>query len=148
MTDQRKPIVLLDMDGVLNIFEHHRKPNAMLLMWKRVEVLRQVQESIDFDVVIISSWGYHHTDCDAWKWMFKTHGITLNVIDITSAKVVENEAEARSIRVNKWLADHDVTDRFCVIDDLPISCKRLIRPKAWEGLQPRHTEEIKRHLIK
>lgn len=145
------PVILLDVDGVLNAHEWCHIPALPRINQRSATVLNEIIRRTSSELVIISTWRSvllrGEVNAKGFEWMLATHGIHARVRGWTPANrsVEEPEPVQRSRFVSQWLADHK-PEQWCVIDDLPLTVEKLIRPNPAIGLEPYHVLDACRFL--
>jgi hypothetical protein len=144
-----KPRIFLDIDGVLNGHEHchFERPGFARIKPACAAILQEIIDRTQAEITLISSWGHivreGEMTAKGFKFLLKTHGVYATLAD---AIETASEPAARSRLVNAYLATLAQGQRFCVLDDLPLTVRNLIRPIPSIGLEPYHIPSAVRLL--
>lgn len=132
---KRKPIVFLDIDGVIRVGWTNQK----MYPWGRHEpldkkccnVLNSIYDEIPFNIVISSDWRKHFT-VGQFNEMFEHFGIKAKVIGVTphsekydSANGSHSDDEfceltecGRAEEINEWLGNNEDITVWVAVDDI------------------------------
>lgn len=129
--DRSRPIIFLDIDGVLNRCGchdgtgHHFVPECV---W----ALDWVLEKTNAVIVLSSAWRYMTFDTDEHKaamtlpgfeYLLRTHGLRAPLSPIIVDTTASDEAvDRREDQIERWWLDHG-HDRYVVIDDAPLGIR-------------------------
>ncbi|NUQ64987.1 MAG: hypothetical protein HUU20_21190 [Pirellulales bacterium] len=109
--------MFLDIDGVLNHPACHEDEHA-LMEPNCVRRLNALVKRTGAVVVIASAWRSLVRDgimaLDGFRWLLRSHGLAVNVVDITGS---DEEEPLRGRQFRPWLGKHPQVDGFVVIDD-------------------------------
>ncbi len=115
-----KPILFVDVDGVLNTplsWGKHPRENAM--DYEKVELLSNLVEELDAYVVISSAWRLHYSLADLMTMLNKRGFANTKRIISTTPDV--GEISRRGVEVKNWLLEQfQSSDKFppyVAIDD-------------------------------
>ena len=154
-----KPIIFLDLDGVLatdyELFDvvtmdfHSLKENT----WAKelnvpypfdedcVGVLNEIFIETDADIVLSSDWKKHWT-LEQLDIIFKNNGIIKSPIDITSKKTISymDHEKNRAYQIEDYVKNNNIKN-FVIIDDMYISHhlddmkNKFVRTEGYEGIK-------------
>lgn len=148
----KKPILFLDIDGVLATNKEYNKNRHKF--WNKnpefrelnvpypynvgcVKILNEILEETDADIVLSSDWKLHWNLGDLDK-IFKLNGITKSPIDVTGDHPIAlNHLEKnRFNEIKIYIQDKDIKN-YVIVDDLrlDIYSDRFVRTKDSEGLK-------------
>jgi hypothetical protein len=137
-----RPVVFLDVDGVLNgdRFFADREPVVGGELWTEddldpscIRVLNDLIQRSGACIVVSSSWRHHHS-IDELRALFQRKGLIADIIDVTPRMA----GEPRGVEIATWLAAYD-TSQFVVLDDEVPSgglAAHWVRTDATTGLVP------------
>lgn len=138
-------VIFLDIDGVLN--DH--KPvvsNYGGIFPRKVKMLNQITDATEAVIVVSSAWRYMvhggAMTLGGFKYMFLTHGVRGNVIDITPS---DEDIPTRPEQITYWLQNNNV-GRYIIIDDIDFGFElthpgRFVKTHPKVGLTKRHIEK-------
>lgn len=149
-----KPILFLDIDGVLSTFnEYYRNrkkfwdkyefANEVRLPYEFnpgcVKVLNEILSKTDADIVLTSDWRIHYS-LQTLDNIFKFNKIVKSPIDVTEVVPTSMSylEKNRGHEIDIYIKNHSI-DRYVIIDDLDLSDfvdkDRFVRTIEREGLK-------------
>ena len=139
-----KPILFLDIDGVMAVFYDNKTinyKNSMMCLFKDtcVTSLNYIIEKTNCDIVISSDWRHHYNLSELCE-IFKINKISKMPIDVTCLVKgsLQDLEKCRIEEIKIWLKDKSI-DLWCAIDDMDLGglgnehFVRCVRPGR-EGL--------------
>lgn len=109
-----------------------------------VNVLRAIQETYNFKIVISSTWRYH-LDVQDFHKIFKTY-YDWNTTDIIIGKT-DKESGIRGKQIQRWLDCHGKYPyNYLIVDDssdmLESQMQKFLHVNLLKGLQDFHIDEV------
>jgi hypothetical protein len=131
-----RPLIFLDIDGVLNDHEWDEDADLCLIHQRCVREFNWlVRELGGADIVVSSAWRYMvlrgSMTVEGFGNMLRTHGVTSQAEFIDTTKSDET-ITTRSEQVREWV-DRNNRSRWIVLDDMPFSCPIADRFIAVDG---------------
>lgn len=132
-------LLFLDIDGVLN--NHRQQVNGYCGIDQHCMTnLNYVINQTDCGVVISSAWRYMIPDgmnILGFEYLLKTHGCLGKVIGVTDRdEVIQRREDQIRAYVNNW------SDKWAVVDDLPLQIENFVRTDGNIGLQQHEAEKL------
>ena len=145
-----KPILFLDIDGVLNSrkgWARDKPKTGKYLTAENVAELRALLEALpDLRIVISSTWR-KCMDADELLAIFKAHGLPAErVIGMTPIRFSDR---LRGHEIQEWLDANPGHDRFVILDDdsdMAHLMPHLVQTSFEDGLTREKAEEVIRRL--
>lgn len=145
----RKPIIFLDIDGVLNGHEYNNGAQSCTIKQECVEHFNHILLMLDAEVVLSSAWRYlianNAMTLGGFAVMLRTHGvhhsISQRLIGITPT---DEETAERPDQIRSWLSKNPKVSDFIVIDDLMLDWgdlrDRVVQTDELHGLTKSEAE--------
>lgn len=121
-----RPVLFLDIDGVLNGHEYVKKANSNGIKPSCVAVLNDVIEATDCNIVISSAWRYMvlmgEMTLKAFEYLLRSHGVYAEnrIIGTTDQDGESLQLLERYKQIKKYVEDYGLVN-YAVVDDLDIS---------------------------
>lgn len=154
-SDPSKPILFIDIDGVLNRWESYSwrdGPRALIerdCVWN----LNRIIEQTEAKLVLSSSWRQFvlggSMTVHGFEYLLRTHGMRGELIDTTCG---DDEADERGEQIRRWLRQNrKIPYEYVVIDDVDdgISSRGLVfvQTNGSKGLTEADAERVV-HILK
>jgi len=133
-------VLFLDVDGVLNMYG---SGNLYTINENRLKLLKYIVERTNCRLVVSSTWRKlkDHREALISKLQFKK----MSVYSWTTTEFFM-ERQMRGHEIEKWLDEHDWTDRYAIVDDdsdfLPSQMKHFVQTDGRVGLTMENAEKI------
>lgn len=127
------PLIFLDIDGCLNSHDFDWFAMSNPIHRNKVKRLNRILAASNGRIVLSSAWRYivHRGEADlaGFDWLLRSHGVLCNrLIGITRCDTMMPKTfdgtpgtwpleDERGRQIADWLADHDFSGRYVVIDD-------------------------------
>lgn len=148
-----KPIVFLDIDGVLNSTRFFHRDNPLPKNDKRSHLdssaINHLNEIADWNFVLSSSWRKYH-DIDSINNMLSSMGFKGKILDYTP--VLNWKGRVRGNEIAVWLGDNKMRDskNYVIFDDdsdmLYSQRNNFVHVDNYFGLGPNHVWRAKKML--
>lgn len=175
MSYDNKPVIFLDVDGVLNTMDHadpHSDGNPDLPQDRHLSILRMMVERTGAEIVLSSGWRCSMDNLqeviDAlYRWGLRLRGVTTDHASLQSLRAYgivtapkhtyslggEEIVQDRGAEILSWLLRHREYTRVLAIDDETDDIEgwipgRCIRTDLLHGLLLWHVDEAERILSK
>lgn len=170
--DPSRPVLFLDIDGVLNGHEPVC-PNVVsgVIRADRVRLLNFVLQHTNAQIVLSSAWRYivyrDEMNLAGLSWLLRSHGIWNRLVSITRADTMKvnilpnigNPAQLwkqfpteneRGQQISDWLTGSGHKASYAVVDDLDLGIRAaghpFVQTDGTKGLQPGNVIELIRML--
>lgn len=121
-----RPVLFLDIDGVLNGHDYEPKAKSNKIRPSCVEVLNAIIAATDCAIVISSAWRYMvimgEMTVRAFEYLLRSHGVHAidRVIGVTEADGESLQLLERVKQIKRYVEAHEV-EHYVVVDDLDLS---------------------------
>lgn len=118
-----RPILFLDIDGVLNGHEFNAEAESTSMVRACVRQLNRIIVACRPRIVISSAWRYLVLEgamtASGFQSMLRTHGVHRSA-DIIDTTVADERIPTRGGQIVQWLGAHGDGARFAILDDLDL----------------------------
>lgn len=157
--DPDRPVLFLDVDGVLNGHDYDQIALSCTLRRSCVLELNRVIEATNCQIVLSSSWRYMvlggAITLAGFAYLLRTHGVTaaIRIVGHTDGDAEHRIKDERSAQIKAWLARHPEITRYAVVDDMPeendaFEGLPLVRTQHRDGLTADDANKLIRLLAK
>lgn len=141
---EKKPIIFLDIDGVMNSNDHFKGEHGENWGDRPVKALNAIIAALaPVDIVISSSWRYWFDDVEMAAHLERNGVVGAPIIGHTMIKMTEPE-RGHCIRI--WMKEHGNGRPYVIVDDNEILGKdhthRFIKTEWATGLGPEHVKPM------
>ena len=127
---KNNPFLIIDFDDVLTTSKqyfgkYHSKYNGHPFDPKCVKVLNEIIEKTNPIIIVSSDWKLHFT-IEQLNEIFEWNKVNAKVTDVTGSSWgvmftnLQQLEECRAYEINKYVKEHEVTDKWVAIDDLDL----------------------------
>jgi hypothetical protein len=151
MIGNKRPVIFLDIDGVLNDHSYSPEAESCIIQSDKVKIFNRIVRAVDPDIVISSSWRYmillNSMTLKGFEYLLRTHGMNVvnRIIDTTSRDL--SSIHGRAIEIRDWLLQHPDRKSFAIIDDIDFGFTHYDMPFFQTESSIGLTEELANKII-
>lgn len=146
-----KPILFLDIDGVLNGHQFSPDAQSNVICPACVMVFNRVLRAVEFDIVISSAWRYMihggALSLKGFEYMLRTHGVGPIEGRVVGCTVPDEIVPSRGGQIAEWMRRNraGLMVQYAVLDDLRLDIEDsghpLVLTEGRRGI--RHDEAVR-----
>lgn len=144
-----KPLIFLDIDGVLNNHESHERTKYCSINKAYANNLDNLLVELDMSIVLTSAWRYlsDFMNLKGLRNLLHTHWVDGERL-IGWTRKDKGKITDRGLQITEWLEQHHLFKNYVVVDDIDLDITKYKHPYVqtdW-GLNEQACNEIRKLL--